>query len=111
MTMVESDTDLIVTEENKEGTLLNVTSSKRKTMYTIYKPTDGYSMFKIKAENGSIPDSLSGYYTNRKTALSDLSYWLVHTPESKEAKWDRMFGEEKAPPPKLKEKKSGTTAV
>jgi hypothetical protein len=104
-------TDLIVTEENKEGTILNVTTSKRKSMFTIYKPTDGYSMFKIKSESGSMPEHLSGYYTNRKTALADLTYWLVHTPESREAKWDRMFGEEKAPPPKLKEKKSGTTAV
>lgn len=114
MTMVENgtnDTDLIVTEENKEGTILNVTSSKRKTVYTIYKPEDGYSMFKIKADSGNVPEHLSGYYTNRKTALADLSYWLEHTPESKEAKWDRMFGEEKAPPPKLKEKKSAATTV
>lgn len=111
MTMVENDTDLIVTEENKEGTIMNVTSPKRKTTYTIYKPTDGYSMFKIKADTGNVPEHLSGYYTNRKTALHDLTYWLTHVQESKEAKWDRMFGEEKAPPPKLKEKKSATTTV
>lgn len=111
MTMVENDSDLIVTEENKEGTLMTVTSPKRKAVYTIYKPDDGYSMFKIKADSGLVPEHLSGYYTNRKTALSDLTYWLVHTPESKEAKWDRMFGEEKAPPPKLKEKKIGSATV
>jgi len=107
MTMVENDKDLIVTEDNKEGTLMTITSSKRKSVYTIYKPNDGYSMFKIKSDNGQIPENLSGYYTSRKTALADLTYWLNHVPESKEAKWDRMFGEEKAPPPKVKEKKIG----
>lgn len=107
MIMVENDTDLIVTEENKEGTLMTVTSNKRKAVYTIYKPNDGYSMFKIKSDNGQIPEHLTGYYTNRKAALSDLTYWLTHTTESKEAKWDRMFGEEKAPPLKVKEKKIG----
>jgi len=109
MTMVEDDRDLIVTEENKEGTLMTVTSPKRKSVYTIYKPNDGYSMFKIRSDNGQIPDSLSGYYTSRKTALKDLIYWLTHTEESKEAKWDRMFGEEKAPPLKVKDKKVGAT--
>lgn len=111
MTMEENGTDLIVTEDNKEGTLLTVTSPKRKSVFTIYKPTDGYSMFKIKSDTGSVPEHLSGCYTNRKSALSDLSYWLEHAPESREAKWDRMFGEEKAPPPKLKEKKSAATTV
>lgn len=107
MTMAESDTDLIVTEDNKEGTQITVTSTKRKTAYTIYKPNDGYSMFRIKSENGKIPEHLTGYYTSRKVALADLTYWLEHTPESKEAKWDRMFGEEKAPPLKTKDKKIG----
>ena len=95
MTMVEDDRDLIVAEENKEGTLMTITSPKRKSVYTIYKSNDGYSMFKIKSDNGDVPSHLSGDYTNRKTALKDLTYWLTQTSESKEAKWDRMFGEEK----------------
>jgi len=109
MTMVEDDRDLIVTEENKEGTLMTITSPKRKSVYTIYKSNDGYSMFKIKSDNGDVPSHLSGDYTNRKTALKDLTYWLTQTSESKEAKWDRMFGEEKAPPLKVKDKKVGAT--
>ena len=96
------DKDLIVVEENAEGTLMSITSEKRKAKYTIYKPEDGYSMFKIKADSGSVPEYLSGNYTSRKSALNDLKYWLEHAQESKEAKWDRMFGEEKAPPLKLK---------
>lgn len=106
--MAEDDNYLIV-EENKEGTLMSVTSNKRKTKYTIYKPEDGYSMFKIRVDNGSVPEEISGYYTSRKSALSDLKYWLDHASESKEAKWDRMFGEEKAPPLKTKEKKIAST--
>ena len=102
MTMVE---DKIIVEENPEGTLMTVTTPKRKAKYTIYKPEDGYGMFKIKADNGMIPEHLSGSYTSRKTALSNLTYWLDHVEESKEAKWDRMFGEEKAPPLKKKEVK------
>ena len=101
MTMVEGD-NLIVMEENAEGTLMTVSSPKRKAKYTIYKPEDGYSMFKIKSDNGMLPEHLSGYYTTRKTALAGLTYWLNHTEESKEARWDRMFGEEKAPPPRLR---------
>lgn len=106
--MAEED-NLIIVEENAEGTLMSVTSSKRKSKYTIYKPEDGYSMFKIKVDSGTVPESISGYYTSRKTALSDLKYWLNHATESKEAKWDRMFGEEKAPPLKTKDKKIGST--
>lgn len=111
MTMVErdtNDTDLIVVEENAEGTVMTVSSLKRKSKYTIYKPENGYGMFQIKSDGGHVPDHLSGSYTSRKIALSNLKYWLEHSKESKEAKWDRMFGEEKAPPPKLKEKKIGT---
>ena len=111
MTMVERDTndiDLIVVEENPEGTLMTVTSNKRKSKYTIYKHENGYGMFQIKSDGGHVPDHLSGFYTSRKIALSNLKYWLEHSKESKEAKWDRMFGEEKAPLPKLKEKKIGT---
>lgn len=107
MIMAEDDKDLIVTEDNKEGTLMTVRSPKRKVEYTIYKPNDGFSMFKIKSDNGSIPEHLSGSYTSRKSALKDLVYWLEHAKESNEAKWDRMFGEEKAPHPKVKEKKIG----
>lgn len=108
MIMAEDD-KLLIVEENPEGTLMTISSGKRKAKYTIYKPEDGYSMFKIKSDCGQIPDSLSGYYTNRKAALNDLKFWLDHVPESKEAKWDRMFGEEKAPPLKTKDKKIGAT--
>lgn len=103
------DNDLVIVEENPEGTIMTVSSEKRKTKYTIYKPEDGYSMFKIKSESGNVPENLSGYYTSRKSALKDLTYWLDHVPESKNAKWDRMFGEEKAPPLKTKDKKIGST--
>ena len=103
------DNDLVIVEENPEGTLMTVSSEKRKSKYTIYKPEDGFSMFKIKCETGIIPDPLSGSYTSRKTALKDLTYWLEHATESKNAKWDRMFGEEKAPPLKTKDKKIGST--
>lgn len=108
MTMAETDNDLIVVEDNKEGTVLTITSPKRKAKYTIYKPEDGYSMFRISTDSGSIPDHLSGYYTSRKSALADLEFWLDSVPESKEAKWDRMFGEDKVPPLKTKDKKIGT---
>jgi len=101
--------DLLIVEENPEGTIMTVSSEKRKSKYTIYKPEDGFSMFKIKSESGNVPENLSGYYTSRKSALKDLTYWLDHVPESKNAKWDRMFGEEKAPPLKTKEKKIAPT--
>lgn len=103
------DNDLIIVEENPEGTLMSVSSNKRKSKYTIYKPEDGFSMFKIKTDSGNVPEQLSGYYTSRKSALRDLTYWLEHSKESKEAKWDRMFGEEKAPPLKTKDKKIAST--
>ena len=108
MTTDETDNDFIVVEDNKEGTLLTISSNKRKTKYTIYKPEDGYSMFKIQAEDSKVPEHLSGSYISRKAALTDLTFWLKQTPESKEAKWDRMFGEEKAPPLRTKDKKIGT---
>lgn len=100
-----AEDNITTVEENAEGTIMTVTSSKRKAKFTIYKPEDGYSMFKIKSDSGAVPEHLSGYYTSRKSALDNLKFWLEHTPESKEAKWDRMFGEEKAPPLKTKEKK------
>jgi hypothetical protein len=103
------DNDLVIVEENAEGTVMTVSSEKRKSKYTIYKSEDGFSMFKIKCETGMVPEQLSGHYTSRKTALKDLTFWLEHVPESKNAKWDRMFGEEKAPPLKTKEKKIGST--
>ena len=106
---MDAEDNLTVVEENAEGTLMSVTSSKRKTKYTIYKPEDGYSMFKIRVDTGVVPEQLSGYYTSRKSALNDLTYWLNHVVESKEAKWDRMFGEEKVPPLKTKEKKIAST--
>lgn len=102
MTMEE---DNIVVEENPEGTLMSVSSNKRKAKYYIYKPEDGYGMFKIKSDTGEVSSDLQGYYTSRKLALTALKYFLDHSKESKEAKWDRMFGEEKAPPLKTKPKK------
>lgn len=101
--------DLVIVEENPEGTIMTVSSDKRKAKYTIYKSEDGFSMFRIKSESGSVPEDLSGYYTSRKSALKDLTFWLDHVSESKNAKWDRMFGEEKAPPLKTKDKKIGST--
>lgn len=108
MTMEENkimDENLIIVEDNPEGTLMTISSPKRKAKYIIYKPEDGYGMFKIKLETGDTADILSGYYTSRKTALQSLTFYLEHTKESKEAKWDRMFGDEKAPPLKKKEVK------
>jgi len=102
MTMEENR---IIIEENPEGTLMSVSSNKRKAKYFIYKPEDGYGMFKIKSDTGDVAEELQGYYTSRKLALKDLTYFLDHVKESKEAKWDRMFGEEKAPPLKKKEVK------
>ena len=101
MTMEESVNDIVV-EENPEGTLMSITSPKRKTKYYIYKPEDGYGMFKIRQEEGEVAEELSGTYTSRKMALKDLKFFLDHAKESKHAKWDRMFGEEKAPPLKIK---------
>lgn len=107
MTMAEDN--LIIVEENPEGTLMTVSSKKRKAKYIIYKPEDGYGMFKIKTDNGGdTAEELSGYYTSRKMALSKLKFYLDHIKETKEAKWDRMFGEEKAPPLKKKEVKVAT---
>jgi hypothetical protein len=101
-------TDIIV-EENPEGTLMSVTSSKRKAKYIIYKPEDGYGMFKIRQDNGGeVAEELSGTFTSRKIALKALKYFLEHTKETKQAKWDKMFGEEKAPPLKKKELKVAT---
>lgn len=108
MTMEENDTNMeqsvkdIIVEENPEGTLMSITSSKRKTKYYIYKPEDGYGMFKIRQEDGEVAEELSGTYTSRKMALKELKFFLEHTKETKHAKWDRMFGEEKAPPLKTK---------
>lgn len=109
MIMEESVNDIVV-EENPEGTLMSITSPKRKTKYFIYKPEDGYGMFKIRQESGEVAEDLSGYYTSRKTALKDLKFFLDHAKETKHAKWDRMFGEEKAPPLKKKEVKVATAS-
>jgi hypothetical protein len=99
--MITEDINLV--EDNPEGTLMTVSSSKRKAKYHIYKPEDGFGLFKIRQDNGgNVVDELSGSYTSRKTALNALLYWLEHAKESKEAKWDRMFGEDKAPPLKTK---------
>jgi hypothetical protein len=103
--MITEEEDKLVIEENEEGTQTVVSSPKRKSRYIIYKPEDGYGMFKIKSESGDPVQELSGSYTSRKLALNALKYWFDHTKESKEAKWDRMFGEEKAPPLKKKEVK------
>lgn len=101
MTMEENDNNIVI-EENAEGTLMSITSPKRKTKYYIYKPEDGYGMFKIRQEEGEVAEELSGNFTSRKIALNALKFFLEHAKESKHAKWDRMFGEEKAPPLKTK---------
>lgn len=111
MTMEDTDKEIIV-EENPEGTLMSVTSPKRKAKYIIYKPENGYGMFKIKQDNGGeVAEELSGSYTSRKTALKTLQFYLDHTKETKQAKWDRMFGEEKAPPLKTKKNKEVKVAT
>lgn len=97
-----TEEDKLLIEENPEGTLMTITSPKRKMKYIIYKPEDGYGMFRIRTDSGDVASVLQGSYTSRKTALKDLKFYLEHTKESKEAKWDRMFGEEKAPPLKTK---------
>lgn len=109
MTMVEEDKLKI--EEDEEGTKTTVSSNKRKTKYIIYKPEDGYGLFRIKQESGGeVAAEISGAYTSRKKALEDLKSYFAQTKESKEAKWDRMFGEEKAPPLKKKEVKVATAS-
>jgi len=103
--MTTEDEGKILIEENEEGTQTVVSSDKRKSKYIIYKPEDGYGMFRIRSESGDPVQELSGSYTSRKLALSALTFWLNSVKESKQAKWDRMFGEEKAPPLKKKEVK------
>jgi hypothetical protein len=118
MTMEDTDKELpvkgeIIVEENAEGTLMSVTSPKRKAKYIIYKPEDGYGMFRIKQDSGGeVAEEISGAYTSRKTALNTLKFYLDHAKETTYAKWDRMFGEEKAPPLKTKNKelKVGATS-
>ncbi len=104
MTMEDTDKEIIV-EENPEGTLMSITSPKRKAKYYIEKSEDGYGMFKIRQDSGEVSEELSGFYTSRKMALKALTFFLEHAKETKHAKWDRMFGEEKAPPLKKKEVK------
>lgn len=104
--MITEEEDNLLIEENEEGTIMIVSSKKRKAKYIIYKPEDGYGMFRIKQDNGGeVSSELAGSYTSRKLALNTLRAFLFNAKESKEAKWDRMFGEEKAPPLKKKEVK------
>lgn len=103
--MTMEDENKLLIEENEEGTQTIVSSVKRKSKYFIYKPEDGYGMFRIRSESGEPVQELSGAYTSRKLALNALKFWFEHAKETKEAKWDRMFGEEKAPPVRKKELK------
>jgi hypothetical protein len=104
--MTTEENKITVTENNKEGTSLSVKSLKRKATYTIYKPNDGYSMFKIMADVGAVPEHLSGYYTSMKKALSDLTFWLATVNSTKDAEWDNKYKDTPPPPPlKIKENK------
>lgn len=109
MTTVENDIEF---EEDKEGVTLTVKSPKRNCSYIIYKPEDGFSMFKIKSNAGQTPGELDGMYTNRKKALQDLLYFLVHAKESISARYERVHGtDEKAPPLKTKKDIGVATTV
>ncbi len=90
-------------EESKDGTTLTIRSDKRVNAFVIYKPENGYAMFKIKYEgSGQVPAELSGAYTSRTSALKDLTFWIKHNEPTKEKVWEDKYKD--SPPPELKTK-------
>ena len=90
--------------ESEDGLTMTIKTDKRVNAFQIYKPSDGFSMFKIKYEgtNTQVPSELSGSYTSRKLAFDALKYWIDHSEPTKQKEWEDKYKD--IPTPKLKVK-------
>lgn len=91
-------------KESEDGLTLTITTDKRMNAFQIYRPDDGFSMFKIKYEgnNTPVPAELSGSYTSRKAALDILKYWIEHAEPTKEKEWEDKYKDVATPTLKVK---------
>jgi len=90
--------------ESEDGLTLTITTDKRMNPFQIYRPDDGFSMFKIKYDgsNAPVPNELSGSYTSRKAALDSLKYWVEHSKPTKEKEWEDKYKDTPTPTLKVK---------
>lgn len=90
--------------ESDDGLTLTIKTDKRVNPFQIYRPEDGFAMFKIRYEgsNSPVPDELSGSYTSRKSAFDHLSYWLEHSKPTKEKEWEDKYKDTPTPTLKVK---------
>lgn len=90
--------------ESDDGLTLTIKTDKRINAFQIYRPDDGYSMFKIKYDgnNTPVPSELSGSYTSCKSALDNLKGWLEHAEPTKEKEWEDKYKDVATPTLKVK---------
>lgn len=90
--------------ESEDGLTLTIKTDKRINPLQIYRPDDGFSMFKIRYEgtNTPVPAELSGSFTSRKSALDHLKYWIDHSQPTKEKEWEDKYKDTPTPTLKVK---------
>lgn len=93
--------------ENEDGLVTTIKTDKRIHAFQIYKPNDGFAMFKIKYQdnNTPVPSELSGYYTSSKYALDTLKRWVDTAEPTKQKEWEDKYKD--VVPPTLKVKPNG----
>ena len=91
-------------KESDDGLTLTIKTDKRINAFQIYKPNDGYSMFKIRYEesNGEVPAELQGVYTGRREALKALTFWIEHAMPTKDNVWEDKYKDTVVPELKTK---------
>lgn len=72
---------------------LKITDPKIKAFYTVYKPIDGFSFFRVRLSKGAVPNELSGSYTKLGLAREAVVKYLEKMKESKTARRDRVYKE------------------
>ena len=94
----------MVVDESEDGLTLTIKTDKRVNAFQIFKPTDGYSMFKIKYEgnNGEVPTELQGSYTGRREALKALTEWIEKAKPTKDKEWADKYKDTVTPELKTK---------
>ena len=68
---------------------VEVSSSKTKVPFLVYKTLDGFAMYGIKYKDGKeTPKALTGRYTKLQWAVEDLTKYIQNMPKTRAVRRD-----------------------
>lgn len=78
--------------DEKGSPMIEVTTDKTKSTFTVFKGNNGFVFYEIKVSNGSVPKALQGNYTRMEHGLKAVQDYIrgmkVTSAKKRDKTWE-----------------------